>query len=63
METIPYNAKADQWSADCEAAGYRQMWADVAAQARAQGEWRWQWGMALVLASWALAGLVGVVVA
>ena len=28
METVPYNAKADQWVADCEAAGWDQFRAD-----------------------------------
>ena len=63
METVSYNAKADQWRADCEAAGYRQMWADIAAQARAQGEPGWYLGAAAWLAVWALLLLFGAMVA
>lgn len=60
--TVTYNAKADQWAADCEAAGWAQHWGDVAAHARAQGDASWQAGMALVLSAWALLGMVGVLV-
>ena len=54
------NARADQWKADCEKAGWDQCWADIAAWAAANGQGRWQAGMALVLSAWALLGLVGV---
>ena len=32
METVPYNAKADQWKADCTAAGWAQFREDRATQ-------------------------------